>query len=256
MASSSGMSRWANRVALVTGASVGIGAGICASLVEHGMTVVGCARNKDAIQKISDDLRDKGLTGKLIPYKCDVSDETEVNNLFAYIEANHGGVDVCVNNAGFSTHQTLLEINATEMRAMLDVNVVGLVLCAQKSVNSMLTRGVHDGHIININSMAGHRISGFLNFYTATKFAVTALNEGLRKEVVAKSRIRVTAISPGAVDTHFAHRIVGEEMAKQMYKTIDTLSVQDIVDALIFALSAPENSQVHDIQIRPTGQKE
>ncbi|CAG7827903.1 unnamed protein product, partial [Allacma fusca] len=86
------------------------------------------------------------------------------------------------------------EINSAQMKAMLDVNVVGLVLCASKSANSMLRRGVDDGHIININSLGGHRVTGALNFYSGTKFAVTAITEGLRKELVAKSRIRVTVM--------------------------------------------------------------
>ncbi|CAG7830155.1 unnamed protein product [Allacma fusca] len=94
------MSRWANCVALVTGASAGIGAGISSKLVEHGMTV-----------KIGDELEDKGFPGELIPFKCDVSNEADINNLFEWIEANLGGVDVCVNNAGFSTHEKLLGRN-------------------------------------------------------------------------------------------------------------------------------------------------
>jgi NADP-dependent 3-hydroxy acid dehydrogenase YdfG len=196
----------------------------------------------------------KGFPGKLVPFKCDLSNETDIDDLFKYIEANHGGVDVCVNNAGFASKETLLELNATQMRSMLDVNVVGLVLCASKSANSMLARGVNDGHIFNINSMSGHRLTGMLNFYSATKFAVTALTEGLRRELVARSRIRVTQISPGLVETEFAPRAFGAEKGQQLYEArTNKLQAEDLVDALIYALGAPERTQVHDILIRPTG---
>ncbi|CAG7787053.1 unnamed protein product, partial [Allacma fusca] len=120
--------------------------------------------------------------------------------------------------------------------------------------SSMLSRGINDGHIFNINSMSGHRITGMMNFYAATKFAVTALTEGLRRELAVKSRIRVTAISPAMVETDFVTRALGDENGKEVIQSVgNLLKTQDIVDALIYALSAPESTQISDILIRPTG---
>jgi len=201
-------------------------------------------------------LRKKNYPGELVPYKCDVSKDEEVDKMFEWIKANHTGVDICVNNAGFSYNKPLLEISGKEMREMLDVNVVALTLCTSKSVNSMKERGVNDGHIFNINSMSGHRITGFLNFYTATKYAVTALNEGFRRELVENSKIRVTSISPGLVETEFLSRTFNnEQQAKDVYSTVDVLTPKDIADIVLFILSGPPNVQVHDILIRPVGQK-
>jgi len=242
-------------VAVVTGASVGIGAAISKNLVKHGMTVVGLARNKEAIEKLAEECKGLGYRGKLIAHKCDVSKEAEIEEVFKWVESNVGGVDVCVNNAGFATKETLLELTADQMRAMLDVNVVGLTLCASKAANSMLARKV-DGHIININSMSGHRLTGRFNFYAATKFAVTAITEGLRRELVEQSDIRVTQISPGFVETEFAPRAFGEEEGRAIYASKKhILQAQDIAEAVLFALSAPPSAQVHDILIRPTGEK-
>ncbi|XP_035703629.1 dehydrogenase/reductase SDR family member 11-like [Folsomia candida] len=257
MSIESGMIRWKNRVALVTGASVGIGEAICTSLVSHGMTVIGCARSKDKIDMLSNDLSKKGLSGRLIAYKCDVSNDKNIDDMFEWIAKNHGGVDVMVNNAGFSCKDTLLEITGDKMRDMLNVNVVGLVLCTSKAVKSMLTRGVDDGHIFNLNSMSGHRLTGILNFYAATKFAVTALTEGFRRELVENSKIRITAISPGLVETEFlARAFEDKDMAQSVFARCESvIKPQDIADILLFSLSSPPNIQIHDVLVRPCGEK-
>jgi len=247
--------RWEGRVALVTGASSGIGATICKNLVKHGLIVIGCARRKDHIDRLSEECRLLDYKGKLVSYKCDLTQEESITSMFEWIKVTHGGVDVCVNNAGLAVEEPLLECTAASMKTMLDVNVTALVLCTKFSVKSMLERKVDDGHIFNISSMSGHRLTGKFNFYAATKFAVTALTEGFRRELVDKSRIRVTAISPGVVKTEFLHKNFGEEKAMEMYSAMPHLNSQDIADALIYTLSTPENVQIHDILLRPTGTK-
>jgi len=121
----------------------------------------------------------------------------------------------------------------------------------------MRDRSVDDGHIIHISSMAGHRVipSASTHFYAATKFAVTALNEGLHQELRAiESHIRTTAISPGRVDTEFHERAFGQKAENTIVGSIEPLVANDIADCVMYALSAPPHVQVKDILIRPTEQ--
>lgn len=251
------MERWCGRVALVTGASAGIGASICKSLVAAGMKVVGAARNVDRIQTMAQELAKE--PGTLIPVKCDLTKDAEILSMFERIKNDFGGVDVCINNAGMSWNHSLLEGTPKEWREMLDLNVVALCLCTKEAVASMRERGVDDGHIFHINSLSGHRVAGrnSTHFYTATKFAVTALVEGLRQELVAaKTHIRVTSISPGLVETEFAYRMNKDNpsLAKDLYSSIKCLEGEDVAASVVYALSTPQHVQIHDIMMRPTEQ--
>jgi len=119
----------------------------------------------------------------------------------------------------------------------------------------MKERGVNDGHVFNLNSMSGHRLTGMLNFYGATKFAVTALTEGFRRELVEDSKIRITSISPGLVETEFLSRTFDEKKANTIYSSVDVLKPEDIADIILFVLSGPTNVQIHDVLVRPVGEK-
>jgi len=237
------ISRWEGRVALVTGGTAGIGAAICKSLVKHNLTVVACARHKDNIDDLIAECTKLGYKGKLDFVACDIKNEVEVEKMFAYIKTNYRGVDVVINDAGFNSGETIIESTAQQVREMLEVNVLGLVVVSSTAIKSMLERKVHDGHIFNINSILGHFVHNNPtdHAYSATKYAVTAITEGLRRELVIKgTQIRVTAISPAAVDTH------GNA-------TGPALTAQDVADTVIYALSAPAGVQIHDILLRATG---
>ncbi|XP_056330516.1 dehydrogenase/reductase SDR family member 11-like [Danio aesculapii] len=253
------MDRWRGRVALVTGASVGIGAAIAKSLVQHGIKVVGCARNVEQIEKLAAECVSSGYSGALFPYKCDLSVEDEVLSMFSWIKTQHKGVDVCINNAGLALPEPLLNGKTSGWRTMMDVNVIGLSVCTREAYQSMKERNIDDGHIININSMSGHRVvnSAYTHFYTATKYAVTALTEGLRQELrEAKTHIRATSISPGLVETEFAYRLFSEnqDKASATYKSIKCLQPDDLAKAVVYVLSAPPHVQIGDIQMRPVEQ--
>ncbi|XP_043910499.1 dehydrogenase/reductase SDR family member 11 isoform X2 [Protopterus annectens] len=231
------MDRWKDRVALVTGASVGIGAAIARALVQHGMKVVGCARSVDKIEKLAAECQSAKYPGTLIPYKCDLSNEEEILSMFSAIKTLYQGVDVCINNAGLARPEPLLYGKTEGWRNMIDVNILALSVCTREAYQSMKERDVDDGHIININSMSGHRVlaSSISHFYSATKFAVTALTEGLRQELrEAKSLIRVTCISPGLVETEFAFRLFNDAPEK--------------------AAATYESLKIGDVQMRPTEQ--
>ncbi|XP_041096757.1 dehydrogenase/reductase SDR family member 11a isoform X1 [Polyodon spathula] len=253
------MERWKGRVALVTGASVGIGAAIARALVQHGMKVVGCGRSVDKIEKLAAECQSAGYTGTLIPYKCDLSNEEEILSMFSAIKTLHQGVDVCINNAGLARAEPLLSGKTEGWRNMIDVNVLALSICTREAYQSMKERNIDDGHIININSMSGHRVvpQAAVHFYSASKFAVTALTEGIRQELrEAKTHIRATCISPGLVETEFAFRLHNNdpEKAAATYESIKCLKGEDIASAITYVLSAPPHVQIGDVQLRPTEQ--
>ncbi|XP_063308133.1 dehydrogenase/reductase SDR family member 11 isoform X2 [Pelobates fuscus] len=251
------MERWKDRVALVTGASAGIGAAVARALVQNGMKVVGCARNVDKIEKLAAECQSAGYPGTLIPYKCDVSNEEEILSMFSAIKTLHQGVDVCINNAGLARPEPLLSGKTEGWRTMIDVNVLAVSICTREAYQSMKERNVDDGHIININSILGHiyQCSSIAHFYCATKHAVTALTEGIRQELrETKSRIRVTSISPGVVETEFIYRILNKDPAssENVYADRPHLSADDISKAVVYVLSAPANVQVGELIVKPT----
>ncbi|XP_028275229.1 dehydrogenase/reductase SDR family member 11-like [Parambassis ranga] len=254
-----GMDRWRGRVALVTGASVGIGSAIAKELVRCGMKVVGCARDVEKIQKLESECQSAGYSGVLVPFKCDLSSEEEILSMFSAIRAQHQGVDVCVNNAGLAHAESLLSGKTSGWKNMLDVNVVALCICTREAYQSMKERNVDDGHIININSLSGHRVLPIadVHFYSSTKYAVTALTEGLRQELrEANTHIKATCISPGVVETEFAPRLHSQnpDKAAAAYTKFKPLEAIDVANAVIYVLSAPPHVQIGDIQMRAVEQ--
>ncbi|XP_030600031.1 dehydrogenase/reductase SDR family member 11-like [Archocentrus centrarchus] len=251
------MERWRGRVALVTGASVGIGAAVAVELVRCGMKVVGCARDVGKIQKLAAECQSAGHPGVLVPFKCDLTKEEEILSMFAAIKQQHKGVDVCINNAGLALPELLLNGKTSGWKNMMDVNVLALSICTREAYQSMRERNVDDGHIINMNSMSGHHVvsSSSMHFYSATKYAVTALTEGLRQELRAENtHIRATCISPGVVETEFAPWLYSNSPSKAAGAGAKFLGTKDVADAVIYVLSAPPHVQIADVQMRGTEQ--
>ncbi|XP_030600728.1 dehydrogenase/reductase SDR family member 11-like [Archocentrus centrarchus] len=253
------MERWRGRVALVTGASVGIGAAIAVELVRFGMKVVSCARDVGKIQKLAAECQSAGHPGVLVPFKCDLTKEEEILSMFEAIKEQHKGVDVCINNAGLAHPELLINGKTSSWKNMMDVNVLALSICTREAYQSMKERNVDDGHIININSMSGHRVvpNANLHFYTATKYAVTALTEGLRQELRAENtHIRATCISPGLVETEFALRFYRDHPNKAagVYSAYKPLEAIDVANAVTYVLSAPPHVQIGDVQFQGTEQ--
>nr|CAD7196673.1 unnamed protein product [Timema douglasi] len=247
------MERWSGKVALVTGASSGIGAAIAQELVRHGLKVVGLARRVERVEELAAGL--KSAPGKLYAVKADISKEEDIIAAFDWIKKNLGGVDILVNNAGLVTTEVLSNIGDASWR-VLDVNVKGLCISTREALKSMKERGVNDGHIIHINSVLGHSLPSTMpvSIYHASKYAVTVLTEGLRRELVQLgSKTKITSVSPGLVETEIADAL-GPEIKERTYANNPFLQAKDIADAVIYTLGTPPHVQVHEITIKPVGE--
>lgn len=238
------MKRWRGRVALVTGASSGIGKAVAERLAREGMKVAACARRVERIPK------------GVLPIGADMRDERAIEALFATVRGELGGVDVLINNAGLGRAASLTDGDTEDWREMLDVNVLALSICTREALRDMRARG-DDGHVIHVSSMAAHRVPPASGMYSATKYAVRSLTESLRQELrELGSDIRVTSISPGYVETEFAETFHRNPAAAQAtYGRFKVLAAEDIADSIVWALACPPHMQVHDILIRPTHQK-
>lgn len=251
------MKRWVGKVAVVTGASAGIGAAIVEQLVEEGLQVVGLARRVEAVEELAKKLT--GKKGKLHAIKTDITKEEDILNAFKWIKANVGPIHILVNNAGIVQDNQLMTGETAKWRKTFDTNVLGLCIATREAVNSMIDNKI-DGHVIHINSVAGHRLFNFpgIDIYAASKHAVTALTETLRHEINHnKLKIKITSVSPGYVDTEilYVNKIVDAhpELRESLPKA-PALKSEDIADAVLYALSTPPHVQIHEIIIKPVGE--
>lgn len=191
------MERFCNKIAVVTGASSGIGAACAVALVKSGMIVKALARRVEKLQENREALPED-LEARYHPVFCDVSNEAQVIKVFDDINKQHGGVHVLVNNAGIfrPEHRLISKGNTKDCLDTVNTNIMGVVYCTREAFHSMKDRNI-DGHIININSISGHRVyylPGFtMNIYPPTKHAVTAMTETYRQEfAMEKTNIKIT----------------------------------------------------------------
>lgn len=237
-------------VALITGASSGIGAAIAEQLAAGGYRLVLCARRQERLQALANSLQAKGAA--VLTCGCDLRDEASILRLFEQIRQTWHHLDVLVNNAGLGHRAPLMSGDTEAWREMLEVNVLALCICTREAIQMMGDRG----HIVHISSLSGHRVPSANGVYAASKFAVRALTEGLRQELrAANSQVRVSAISPGYTETEFAEKYNrSPEKARQIYDQYPMLQPQDVAQAVAYVLSQPDHVQVHDVLLRPTQQ--
>ncbi|RZC42510.1 adh short, KR, Epimerase, and/or NAD binding 10 domain containing protein [Asbolus verrucosus] len=241
------MDKWVGKVAIVTGASSGIGASIADALVENGVIVVGLARRIELMEERSKQL--SGKKGKLYAVKTDVTQEEDILQAFKWVSDNLGPVHILINNAGVTREGFLSDGKTEDWKKQLDVNVLGLCIATREAVRIMRANGI-EGHIIHINSITGHAVpkTPKVSVYPATKHAVTALTETLRQELNSlRSRIKITSVSPGLVCTEMTalNRNNSEERRK-IIASRPILQPEDIADGVIYVLSTSQHVQVHD----------
>lgn len=246
------MLKWHDKVAVITGASTGMGAAIAVELAKNKMTVVGLARRKDNIEKLAND--NKHLQGKIHAVECDIMKPESIAAAFDWVERNFGGVDVLVNNAGVIRHRHLTDLNVPDEDYLdqINTNFTGMVLTTRRALKTMKEREF--GYVININSIAGHSTPDGVgvkfggNIYGATKWAVTNLTEVLRLELGQGKKIRVTSLSPAGTRTDHIKGIPEEFLA-----IAPVMQPSDIADAVVYLLSTKPEINVSELTIHPTG---
>src|SRR5260370_6578661 len=210
------MKKLENKVAVVTGASKGIGAGIAKSLAAAGASVVvNYASSKDGADKVVAEIISNG--GRAIAVQGDVAKRADVTRLFAETNKAFGGVDILVNNAGFYKFGAIEEITEDAFHSQFNTNVLGLLLATQEAVKNF---GVNGGSVINIGSVVSRITPPGSAIYTATKGAVDSITQVLSKELGPK-KIRVNSINPGMVETEGAHAagFIGSDFQAEVERT-------------------------------------
>jgi NADP-dependent 3-hydroxy acid dehydrogenase YdfG len=241
-------------VAMVTGASSGIGRAIALKLAQEGYRLALGARRLERLEELATELQ--ALGAEVLIQAVDLRQESDILAFFQAIRQRWGGVDVLINNAGLGHKQSLLDGDTEAWRDMLEVNVLALCICTREATRDMRQRG-GKGHVVHISSMSGHRVPGGSGVYSATKFAVRSLTEGLRQELrQAGLNIRVSSISPGFVETEFAAQYYqSQEKADALYSQFPVLQPEDIANTVAYILTQPDHVQIHDVLMRPTQQQ-
>ena len=245
------MAKLDDKVAVITGASSGIGEVTAEALAAEGASVVVGARREDRLSELVE--RINGSGGKALSVAADVTDEGQAHDLINRAKSEFGRVDILVNNAGVMLLSEVEKGLSDEWRRMFDVNVLGLLYATDAAVGVMKEQG--SGHLVNISSVAGRRTRATTGVYSGTKFAVNAISEALRQELL-EYNIRVTIVEPGAVATELATHITDED-AKQNLSgllSLDILQAEDIASAIAYCVTQPERVSVNEILIRPTQQ--
>ena len=242
----------ANKVVVITGASSGLGAEAARHLAEQGATVVLGARREERISALAAEITAKG--GKALAVETDVTDRASVQNLVDTAVKTYGRIDVLLNNAGVMPLSPLEKLRVDEWDLMIDVNIKGVLYGIAAALPHM--KAQKSGQIINVSSVAGHRVLENSAVYSATKFAVRALSEGLRAEVKPYN-MRTTVISPGAVQSELLDGIHDEATAEQLRSFVPGIAIgaDAFARCVAFAISQPENVDINEILFRPTQQQ-
>jgi NADP-dependent 3-hydroxy acid dehydrogenase YdfG len=241
-----------DKIVVVTGASSGLGEATARLLSAEGATVVLGARRVDRLQTLAKELETRG--GKALALTTDVSQREQVKALVDTAVQTYGRVDVMINNAGLMPQAPLERLKVDEWDRMIDVNLKGMLYGIAAALPHMQRQ--KSGHIINVSSVAGHKVGPGFAVYAATKFAVRALSEGLRQEVKPYN-IRTTVISPGAVATELPDPVTDPDASKRIWTFYDQVAIpaDSFARAVAFAMSQPEEVDINEILYRPTRQE-
>lgn len=241
-----------SRLALITGATSGIGRATALLLAEKGMNLIITGRREDRLLSLKKELEIKHV--RVLTLCFDVRDEPSVKEMLGNLPAAWSKIDVLVNNAGLAAGLgTVQNGNMDDWERMIDTNVKGLLYVTRAVAPGMVER--NSGHIINIGSIAGKEVYPNGNVYCATKHAVDALTKGMRIDMLPHN-IKVTQICPGAVETEFSLiRFHGDKArADKVYEGYENLVAEDIADCIWFVISRPPHVNINDMVVMPTAQ--
>jgi NADP-dependent 3-hydroxy acid dehydrogenase YdfG len=243
----------AGRVALVTGASSGIGEATAVALAQAGAAVALGARRRDRLEALAGKLRADGAA--VLTLDLDVTDEAACADAVRRTREELGGLDVLVNNAGVMLLGTIVGADPEDWRRMVQTNVMGVLYMTHAAINGMLEQG--SGDVVNVSSVAGRTARKGAGVYNASKWAVNAFSESLRQEVTARG-VRVSLVEPGAVATELSSHITqpeAREASRQMAASMRTLQADDVARAIIYVVTQPPHVAVNEVLVRPTDQE-
>jgi NADP-dependent 3-hydroxy acid dehydrogenase YdfG len=241
------------RVALVTGASSGIGAATAVSLAAAGARVALAARRTDRLAQLVE--RVLHASGEATAVQADVADRASAERMVAQTVERFGRLDILVNNAGVMMLAPFADGKPDDWRKMMDVNVLGLMYATRAAIPHLRRAG--RGDIVNISSVAGRLAFVGGAVYTATKFAIVGFSDTLRRELL-RDKIRVTSIEPGAVETELVQQVTDEGARKQIdawQAQMRQLQSEDIAAAILYAVTQPPHVSISELLVRPTDQE-
>lgn len=242
----------AGKVALITGASAGIGAATAIALAAEGAKVVLVARRGDRLEALAKRIVTAG--GEALAIAADITDDTQIQTLVDRTKTAWGRIDILINNAGIALVGEIATGNPADWRRMIDLNLMALMNLTHAVLPILQAQGA--GHIVNISSVAGRTVRVGIGGYNVSKWGVTAFSEVLRQEV-SSQHIRVTVIEPGMVNTEIDHHItdpIAKQRSEERRKSITPLESEDVAAAIVYAVTQPARVNVNEILIRPTTQ--
>ena len=240
-----------DKIALITGATSGIGKATAYELAKVGFKLILCGRRNEILGAIEKDLNKITSTTSLC---FDVSDNLEVNRSISSLPQKWKNINVLINNAGNAHGMDLFQDgNIDDWNKMIDINVKGLMYVTKAIIDNMIENS--SGHIINIGSLAGREVYPKGNIYCASKYAVKAISQSLRLDL-NKHNIKVSEINPGLVETSFSDvRFKGDKSkAKNVYKGYKALQADDIAEIISFVISRPMHVNIADLLVLPSDQ--
>ncbi|MCA0033406.1 SDR family NAD(P)-dependent oxidoreductase [Mesorhizobium sp. B263B2A] len=240
------------KVALVTGASSGIGEATAAALAAAGAKVAVAARRADRLDMLVGRIEKAG--GKALAIEADIAKSGDITAMVDKIVSEWGRLDILVNNAGVMLLSPAAEADLDDWRRMIELNLIGLMAATKAALPHLKTA---KGHVVNVSSVAGRVANPGASGYAATKFGVVAFSESLRREVYV-DKVRVTVIEPGLVRTELGDHITNPAMKAgldQRLATLEALTADDIANAILYAVSQPPRVNINEILIRPTDQE-
>jgi len=246
-------------VALVTGASSGIGEATAKALAARGASVALVARRAERLEQLAGEISEAG--GTAMPIEADVSDQAQAEAAVARTVEELGRLDVLVNNAGVMLLGPIVEAPVEEWERMIHVNLLGLFYTAHAALPHLLEAAEGDprrvADMVNISSVAGRMARKGSGVYNATKHGVGAFSESLRQEVTGK-HLRVSLVEPGAVDTELQshNRPEIEQQIRGRFAEMDILRPEDIADAIAYVVTRPRHVAVNEVLVRPTQQEQ
>lgn len=244
------MSQISEQSIIITGASSGIGEATAKMLAERGAKLMLAARREERLDKLVAEISSAGGTASY--QTVDVTVKSQVDALAQATLSQYGKIDVLINNAGVMPLSRLDRLRVEEWERTIDINIKGVLYGIAAVLPHM--QNAQSGHIVNLSSVAGHRVFPGAAVYCGTKYAVRAISEGLRQEI--GDRIRCTIISPGAVATELTNSISDPE-ASQNIDQLNQIAIpaDAVARAIVYALEQPQEVDVNEILLRPTAQE-